>query len=110
MGQDDIEPTMDYVGEAIDRGQTNYLLKLAQSGKVLFYPDCAVDWQPMARMTDVVRAFVFCKRSRDREHADLLPIAHCPKGIRSLFTRTGCGDVDIKAVRKAGIIPSLQGG
>jgi hypothetical protein len=110
MSQDDIEPTMEYIGKAIDRGRTDYLLRLAQSGKVLFYPDCAVDWQPMARMTDVVRAFVFCKRRRDREPPDLLSVENCPKSIRSLFTRTGCGDIDIETVRRAGIIGSLQGG
>ena len=104
MDQDEIEPTIEYAHRAMDAAVTNYLLKLAESGKVLFYPDCAVDWQPMGRMTDLVRGFVFCKQRCEQEPKALFSLAHCPRMLRSLLRLEGSGDVDIDTVRKAGLL------
>ena len=71
---------------------------------MLFYPDCVVDWQPLARMTDAVRCFLFCAKTAGQEPADIFNLANCrSKTLRSLFAKERYNDIDIGLMREAGI-------
>ena len=102
--------TPDDVLPVLDHFTTKRLLSLAKAGNVLFCPGSEVDWQPMTRMTDLVRVFIFCGRFGGQEPFLHLQTTDCQTALGKTFCFDGYGDVCQEALRELGLADVIKGG
>ena len=108
---DSVDFDIDLVRDAVlENSATKYLLKLAKAGKILFCPCSEVDWQPMTRMTDLVRAFIFCGRLGGQEPFLHLQATDCLTALGNPFCFDGGGKVCHEALRELGLTDVIEGG
>ena len=75
------------------------------AGRVLWCPACYCDWSAMARLSDLVRVFVFCTDGASPIPASALSLRNCPEKLGRLFTAGATGELDthnIQDLRRRG--------
>lgn len=106
---DDFDPVGIAV-EGFSETATAVLLENLAAGRAFFSPDSSVDWQAMARITDLVRVFVFCGKSTTSDDRFEVSADACPAGLRRHLDLGVCGEVSKTLVEDAGLSGVLSGG
>ena len=89
---------------------TRVLLENLSSGRAFFSPDPKLDWQPLARITDLVRVFIFCGRSTESIANHEITLDDCPKDLSGQFKLVRGGKVSELVLRLAGLTEVVSGG